>query len=98
MSSYRTATKTFSRVMVSTRTSATVVFAVFAVLATPLAAQSPQLGPADGRDLPSVDTGRVKVGDAAPEFTLESLAGSTVTLSQFRGKRNVILQFYRGHW
>ena len=67
-------------------------------LAAPLTAQSRPLGPADGFDLPAVDTGRVKVGDVAPDFTLESLAGGTLTLSQYRGKKNVILQFYRGHW
>lgn len=69
-----------------------------ALLAAPLAAQSPQLGPTDGRELSGVDTGRVKVGAPAPDFTLESLAGGTVTLSQFRGRKTVVLQFYRGHW
>ncbi len=67
------------------------------LLAAPLAAQT-RLGPADGRGLPPVDTGRVKVVAPAPDFTLESLAGGTVTLSQFRGKKTVVLQFYRGHW
>lgn len=69
-----------------------------ALLAAPLAAQSPRLGPADGHELPAVDTGRVRAGQAAPDFTLEALAGGTVTLSQFRGKKTVVLQFYRGHW
>lgn len=64
----------------------------------PASAQTPRIGPADGHELPAVDTGRVKVGDLAPDFTLESLAGGTVTLSAFRGKKNVVLQFYRGHW
>lgn len=68
-------------------------------IASPVFGQaSPVLGPADGRDLPAVDTGRVRVGDPAPDFTLESLRGGTITLSQFRGKRNVLLMFYRGHW
>jgi len=62
------------------------------------AAQGTRLGPADARELPPVDTGRVRVGDAAPDFSLESLTGGPVTLSQFRGKKNVILVFYRGHW
>jgi hypothetical protein len=66
--------------------------------AMPVSAQVPALGPADGRGLPPVDTGRVKIGELAPDFTLESLAGGTTTLSGFRGKKNVILQFYRGHW
>ena len=57
----------------------------------------PPLGPADGFDLPAVDTGRVAVGDVAPDFTLESREGEPVTLSELRGQR-VLLVFYRGHW
>jgi peroxiredoxin (alkyl hydroperoxide reductase subunit C) len=56
------------------------------------------LGPVDGLDLPATDTGRVRVGDAAPDFSLASLAGPVVTLSSFRGASNVVLVFYRGHW
>ncbi len=56
------------------------------------------LGPADGRDLPGVDLERVRVGDEAPDFTLVSLAGPPVRLSSFRGDKNVVLVFYRGHW
>lgn len=56
------------------------------------------LGPADGRDLPGQDTGRVAVGDAAPDFSLLAYSGDVITLSGFRGQKNVILAFYRGHW
>jgi peroxiredoxin len=38
------------------------------------------------------------VGDPAPDFTLEALSGPPITLSQYRGKQNVILVFYRGYW
>lgn len=55
------------------------------------------LGPVDGHDLAPVDTGRVAVGDAAPDFTLESRTGERITLSALRGRR-VLLVFYRGHW
>lgn len=55
-------------------------------------------GPADGYDLPGVDLERVQEGQTAPDFTLASLAGAPVTLSDFRGKKNVVLVFYRGHW
>ena len=58
----------------------------------------PALGPVDGRDLPPADTGRVAVGDTAPDFTLMSYRDGPVTLSDFRGSREVILVFYRGHW
>jgi hypothetical protein len=56
------------------------------------------LGPVDGHDLPGVDLDRVQVGDLAPDFSLVSLAGPVVTLSDFRGEKNVILVFYRGYW
>ena len=56
------------------------------------------LGPVDGHDLPPVDLDRVQVGAEAPDFTLASLAGPNVTLSDYRGEKNVVLVFYRGHW
>ncbi len=56
------------------------------------------LGPVDGHELPGVDLDRVQVGRPAPDFTVASLAGPTWTLSSFRGTKNVILAFYRGHW
>lgn len=68
---------------------------------TMLAAQTvraQQLGPVDGAALSPTDTGRVHAGMPAPDFTLESFAGPRVTLSQFRGKKKVVLAFYRGHW
>ena len=37
---------------------------------------------------------QLKVGDMAPEFTLPSTTGKSVTLSEFRGKKNVVLAFY----
>lgn len=56
------------------------------------------LGPADGHDLPATDIERVQVGDDAPDFTLASLSGDPVTLSGYRGSKDVVLVFYRGHW
>lgn len=61
-------------------------------------ANDPTLGPVDGRDLPGTDLDRVQVGDLAPDFSLVSLAGPIVSLSSFRGQKNVILVFYRGYW
>lgn len=36
----------------------------------------------------------VKIGDKAPDFTLPSQKGESITLSQFFGKKNVVLYFY----
>jgi len=38
------------------------------------------------------------VGRPAPDFTLPDSAGRQVTLSEFRGKKPVLLVFYRGYW
>ena len=35
-----------------------------------------------------------QAGDAAPDFTAPSTSGEMVTLSSFRGKRNVLLAFF----
>lgn len=36
----------------------------------------------------------VEVGEKAPDFSLPSTRGDTISLSQFLGKKNVILEFY----
>ncbi len=36
----------------------------------------------------------VKIGDRAPDFTLPSSTGENITLSQFLGKKNVVIFFY----
>ena len=36
----------------------------------------------------------VKIGDPAPDFTLPDHAGKQVKLSDFKGKKNVVLAFY----
>jgi peroxiredoxin (alkyl hydroperoxide reductase subunit C) len=41
---------------------------------------------------------KVKVGDHAPDFTLSSVAGEKVSLSRFRGKKNVVLSFVPAAW
>ena len=64
----------------------------------PLLAQEAKLGAKDGKDLPPTEIGRVAVGKEAPDFTLAQHGGDPVSLSSFRGKKNVVLVFYRGHW
>jgi len=41
---------------------------------------------------------KVKVGEKAPDFTLPSLSGEKISLSQFRGKKNVVLSFVPAAW
>ena len=36
----------------------------------------------------------LKVGDEAPDFTLPSTSGQPVKLSDFRGKKTVVLAFF----
>jgi peroxiredoxin (alkyl hydroperoxide reductase subunit C) len=41
---------------------------------------------------------KVRVGQKAPDFTLPAVAGGKVTLSQYRGKKNVVLSFVPAAW
>ncbi len=43
---------------------------------------------------PGPPTPTVKVGDMAPDFKLTDQNGKDVSLSEFRGKKNVALAFY----
>jgi cytochrome oxidase Cu insertion factor (SCO1/SenC/PrrC family) len=43
---------------------------------------------------PSAPQTQLKVGDQAPDFALTDTEGQTVRLSDFRGKKNVVLAFY----
>ena len=44
---------------------------------------------------PAVPKTQLKVGDVAPDFTLPSIpSGAPVKLSQFRGKKPVVLAFF----
>jgi hypothetical protein len=36
----------------------------------------------------------LNVGEKAPDFTLPSTTGGTLSLSQFRGKKLVLIEFY----
>jgi peroxiredoxin len=40
----------------------------------------------------------LKVGQVAPDFELKSHLGTTVRLSDYRGKRNVVLVFFPLAW
>ncbi len=40
----------------------------------------------------------VKVGDAAPDFTLPAVEGGKISLSQYIGKKNVVISFVPAAW
>ena len=41
---------------------------------------------------------RVAIGQPVPDFTLPDAAGRPLSLSDYRGKKPVVLVFYRGYW
>jgi len=41
---------------------------------------------------------KVKAGQEAPDFTLASVSGKKITLSDYRGKKNVVLSFVPAAW
>ncbi len=45
-------------------------------------------------DTPTV----LRVGERPPDFTLSDAAGRDVSLSEYRGKKPVVIVFYRGYW
>lgn len=78
------------------------ILALISVAASPVShAASEQfrgkiLAPGKLKPIDSAST--LKAGDAAPDFTLPSTTGETVSLSQFRGRKNVILSFVPAAW
>jgi cytochrome oxidase Cu insertion factor (SCO1/SenC/PrrC family) len=51
-------------------------------------------GLATAQQKPAIAHTNLKVGDMAPDFTLPDNSFKQVKLSDFRGKKNVILAFY----
>ena len=47
-----------------------------------------------GATQPAAPQTQLKVGDRAPDFELTDTEGQKVKLSDFRGKKNVVLAFY----
>jgi peroxiredoxin len=46
----------------------------------------------------ATETKTLKVGDKAPDFTLKAHGNRTITLSDYRGKKNVFIAFYPLDW
>jgi cytochrome oxidase Cu insertion factor (SCO1/SenC/PrrC family) len=40
----------------------------------------------------------LRVGARPPDFTLPDADGQAVSLAEYRGKKPVVLVFYRGYW
>jgi peroxiredoxin (alkyl hydroperoxide reductase subunit C) len=47
---------------------------------------------------PIDSVGRIKVGDKAPDFILPTVSGEKISLSQYLGKKNVVLSFEPAAW
>ena len=74
-----------TRIAIAALLAAGVAFSSSAPAADPTAAAPGRAGP-------------VASGDVAPDFTLTDQNGRGHTLSAERGKRPVVLVFYRGYW
>jgi len=66
------------------------LLASFVMIAVLLALPSP----AQQSQQPAIAKTNLKVGDVAPDFTLPDQNRKPVKLSEFRGKKAVILAFY----
>ena len=73
------------RIAISICALALLSFAVLSPAQQPPQPQQPQ---------PAIAKTNLKVGDVAPDFTLPNQAFKQVKLSDFRGKKNVVLAFY----
>ncbi|MCE5262151.1 MAG: peroxiredoxin [Deltaproteobacteria bacterium] len=51
-----------------------------------------------GKLKPRDSVATLKVGDAAPDFTLPAVEGGNISLSQYRGKKNVVISFVPAAW
>ncbi len=51
-----------------------------------------------GKLKPNDSNLKVNAGQEAPDFTLSSISGEKITLSDYRGKKNVLLSFVPAAW
>lgn len=67
---------------------------LIAVLSAVALAQQPAAQQQPAKPAPPPVKTHLKVGDPAPNFTLRATDGKTYTLSDFKGKKNVVLAIY----
>ncbi len=85
----------------------TVMFPAMAAVLLPVFMLAPAFGASaafkdnvyDPGQLKPIDSKlKVAIGDPAPDFTLPSVGGETVTLSHYKGKKNVVISFVPAAW
>lgn len=67
-------------------------------LTAPLPTPQPPATPQPSIDPRVTDLERVKEGAPAPDFALEDTEGKLYRLSDYKGKKYVVLVFYRGYF
>jgi cytochrome oxidase Cu insertion factor (SCO1/SenC/PrrC family) len=70
------------------------VLFLFAAASIAAAQPTPTQSPSPAKPSPPAPHTNLKVGQAAPDFTLPATDGKTYKLSDFKGKKNVVLAFY----
>jgi cytochrome oxidase Cu insertion factor (SCO1/SenC/PrrC family) len=51
-----------------------------------------------GKLKPIDSTVKIKVGEKVPDFILPSVSGDKISLSQFKGKKHVVISFVPAAW
>lgn len=74
------------------------VFAFCGVAAAHTAEQGEPVTYPVGKLKPRDSQLKVGIGDAAPDFSLPSITGKTIRLSDYRGRKNVVLSFVPAAW
>ena len=74
--------------------SASLLLLLVALAVSAIAQQTTTPAPPAAAPQPAPPRTHLKVGQPAPEFTLTDTEGKEVKLSDFKGKKNVVLAFY----